>query len=237
MRLSGDAPGPVLRELDLCTSLMRLAQADVVELGCGRAEFTRAAAERFPEARFVALDVDAVQHAKNVASPHPRNVRFGLGAAEAIPEPDASADAVLMLKSLHHVPAERMDAALDEIARVLRAGGHAYVTEPICAGEFDALMALFHDERDARKAAFDALRRAAVRGPLGLQGEHFWQARRAYASFDEFETRMIRVTHTRHRLSAARLAAVRERFARHADADGAAVFEQSMRTDVLVRTG
>lgn len=235
MRIAADDPGPLRRELDLCAELVAPERADVLELGCGRAEFTRAAAERFPGARFVALEVDAVQHERNVASPHPGNLRFALGGAQAIPAPPASFDVVLMLKSLHHVPAGLMDAALDEVARVLRPGGRAYVSEPVCAGDFDALMSLFHDERAVRAAAFDALQRAAARGRLRPAGEHFWRARRHYASFDDFAQRMIHVTHTEHRLAPRTLAAVRERFARHAGSDGAATFEQAMRTDVLVR--
>lgn len=235
MRLQADPPGPLTTELDLCVSLVPLADADVLELGCGRAEFTCAAAVRFPAARFVALEVDAIQHERNRAAPHPANVRFALGGAQAIPAPDASFDAVLMLKSLHHVSVGMMDAALAEIARVLRPGGRAYVSEPVYAGEFNALMALFHDERAVRIAAFEALRRALVRGLLRLEGEHFWQARRRYDGFDDFAAKMIDVTHTEHRLAPATLAAVRERFERHADAHGVATFDQPMRTDVLVR--
>lgn len=235
LRFHAQPPGPLARELALCASLLPLERADVLELGCGRAEFTRAAAERFPAARFVALEVDAIQHARNLALPRPPNVTFAPGGAQAIPAPDASFDAVLMLKSLHHVPVAAMDAAFDEIARVLRPGGHAYVSEPLFAGDFNALMALFHDEYDARVAAFAALLRAVERGRLAPAGQHFWQARRSFASFEEFDARLIRATHTEHRLSAAQLAAVRERFARCADAEGAASFDQPMRTDVLVK--
>lgn len=235
MRFHAALPGPLMRELALCASVLPLERADVLELGCGRADFTRAAAERFPAARFLALEVDAIQHARNVASPHPSNVRFALGGAQAIPAPDASFDAVLLLKSLHHVPVPQMDAALDEIARVLRPAGLAYVSEPLFAGDFNAMMALFHDEYDARVAAFEALRRAVSRGALCLQVQHFWQARRSFESFEAFDERILRVTHTDHRLSSQARAAVRERFDRHADAGGAASFDQPMRTDVLVR--
>ena len=147
------------------------------------------------------MEVDAVQHEKNLAADRPGNVEFAAGGADAIPLPDASVDVVLMLKSLHHVPVARMDAALAEIARVLAPGGFAYFSEPIYAGEFNAIVALFHDERVVREAAFAALVRAVGSGRFELAAERFWRAKRRFAGFAEFDERLIRATHTEHRLS------------------------------------
>ncbi len=235
MRLAAPDAGPVSREIELAAALLPLDRARVVELGCGRAEFTRALALRFPASRITALEVDAIQHAKNLASERPGNVAFAEGGADAIPLPDACADVVLMLKSLHHVPVERMDAALAEIARVLAPGGLAYFSEPIYAGEFNAIMSLFHDERAVREAAFAALVRAVASGRFELAAERFWRAKRRFEGFAEFDERLIRATHTEHRLSPAVYAAVRERFLRHLAPDGSATFEQPMRVDVLRR--
>jgi SAM-dependent methyltransferase len=233
MRLAGPDAGPVSREIEFAAALLPLDRARVVELGCGRAEFTRALALRFPASRIAALEVDAIQHAKNLASERPGNVAFAEGGADAIPLPDGCADVVLMLKSLHHVPFERMDAALAEIARVLAPGGLAYVSEPIYDGEFNAIVSMFHDERAVREAAFAALVRAVDSGRFELAAERFWRATRRFAGFEEFDERLIRATHTEHRLSPAAYAAVRERFLRHLAPDGTATFEQPMRVDVL----
>jgi SAM-dependent methyltransferase len=235
MRLAAPDAGPVSREIELAAALLPLDRARVVELGCGRAEFTRALALRFPASRITALEVDAIQHAKNLASERPGNVAFAEGGADAIPLPDACADVVLMLKSLHHVPVERMEAALAEIVRVLAPGGLAYFSEPIYAGEFNAIMSLFHDERAVREAAFAALVRAVASGRFELAAERFWRAKRRFEGFAEFDERLIRATHTEHRLSPAVYAAVRERFLRHLAPDGSATFEQPMRVDVLRR--
>ena len=235
MRLAAADPGPHSREIEQAALLLPLEQARVLELGCGRAEFTRALAARFPASRITAMEVDAIQHAKNLAAERPGNVTFAAGGADAIPLPAASVDVVLMLKSLHHVPVERMDAALAEIARVLAPGGFAYFSEPIYAGEFNAIMSLFHDERAVREAAFAALVRAVATGRFELVAERFWQARRRFAGFAEFDERMIGATHTTHRLSRATHAAVRERFLRHLAPDGTATFDQPMRVDVLRR--
>ena len=235
MRLAAADPGPHSREIEQAALLLPLEQARVLELGCGRAEFTRALAARYPASRITAMEVDAIQHAKNLAAERPGNVAFAAGGADAIPLPAASVDVVLMLKSLHHVPVERMDAALAEIARVLAPGGFAYFSEPIYAGEFNAIMSLFHDERAVREAAFAALVRAVATGRFELVAERFWQARRRFAGFAEFDERMIGATHTTHRLSRATHAAVRERFLRHLAPDGTATFDQPMRVDVLRR--
>jgi ubiquinone/menaquinone biosynthesis C-methylase UbiE len=237
MQLAAADGGPLSREIDLAAELLPLQHARILELGCGRAEFTRALADRFPASRITAMEVDAIQSAKNLASEAPRNVAFAEGGADAIPLPDACVDVVLMLKSLHHVPVERMDAALAEIARVLAPGGLAYFSEPIYAGEFNAIMSMFHDERMVREAAFAALSRAVASGRFELVAERFWQAKRRYAGFAEFDERLIGATHTTHRLSAATYAAVRERFERNLAADGIATFDQPMRVDLLRRCG
>src|SRR5664279_3835476 len=86
--------------------------------------------QRYPGTRMTGLEVDARQHAKNLAEPQ-ENLTFIAAGAEAIPLADASIDLALMLKSLHHVPLSAMAQALSEVARVLRPGGYLYVSEPI----------------------------------------------------------------------------------------------------------
>lgn len=232
MQIASADPGPVARDLDVLAGLVAFERARILELGCGNAQLTRAIATRFPEATITALEVDRVQLARNLEAAPVPNFVFGYGSADAIPLPDASFDVVLMAKSLHHVPVAAMDAALWQIARVLVQDGHAAFCEPVYAGEFNALMSIFHDEQRVREAAFAALQRAVDRGAFALAAETFHTALRRFADFEDFERRMIGVTHTQHRLDAAQRAAVRERFARHLTPEGAS-FLQPMRVDVL----
>lgn len=51
-----------------------------------------------------------------------------------------------MLKSLHHVPMPEMSQSLNEISRVLRPGGHLYVSEPVYAGALNDILRLYNDE-------------------------------------------------------------------------------------------
>ena len=46
---------------------------------------------------------------------------------------------------------------LGEIARVLKPGGVAYLSEPVYAVRFNDILKLFHDERVVREADFDAV--------------------------------------------------------------------------------
>jgi hypothetical protein len=89
-----------------------------------------------------------------------------VGSADALPLGDGSVDVCVLMRSLHHVPRERMGAALAECARVLRPRGVAYVAEPLYRGEFNALIALVDDEREVR-----ALAQAALAGTTVLVHE------------------------------------------------------------------
>jgi len=205
----------------------------VVELGCGTALLTRQLAERHPGCHFIAFEVDEIQHGRNLADDAPPNLDFRLGGAQSIDLPVHSADAVLMLKSLHHVPTSAMDQALDEIARILRPGGLAYLSEPVYAGAFNEILRLFHDERQVREAAFAAIARSIERAELRLDREiHFLSASR-FEGFDEFENRIIGATHTEFDIDHERLKQIRRAFERHLDDAGVAAFLNPMRVDLL----
>lgn len=236
--LPTQSPAPA-DELDLLARWLPLDGARVLELGCGNGDRTRRIAARFGPRELIAAEVDATAHAANLeratrdgTSAGPiRHAAFG---AEAIDAEDASFDAVLLFKSLHHVPGAALDRALDEIARVLRPGGRAWISEPVALGSFDALLRRFHDERAVRTAAFEAVRRSVARGPLTLEREFFFVSERHFPDFDAFADAVIHVSHTTHRLDAATLAAVRSDFEAHAGPDGVR-FEAPNRVDVLRR--
>ena len=58
-------------------------------------------AKRFPSLEIIALDMDQIHHARNLSCNDLPNVRFQFVGAEKIVLPDASANYVTMLKSLH----------------------------------------------------------------------------------------------------------------------------------------
>ncbi|WP_293687675.1 class I SAM-dependent methyltransferase [Thiolapillus sp.] len=89
----------------------------------------------------------------------------------------------LAVKSLHHVPVPLMGKALEEIHRVLRPGGRAYIFEPVYAGQFNEILRLFNDEKEVRQAAFDTLKDAVSRGDFALKDEIFFQSKSEFGTF------------------------------------------------------
>lgn len=219
-------------EFTVIDAELALDGAHILELGCGKAEKTRSLARCGKVAGVVAMEVDAIQHARNLEVDDLPNVSFRHGAAEAIPCEDESFDIVMMFKSLHHVPTGQMDRALDEIRRVLRPGGHAWISEPVYAGEFNDILRLFHDEKLVREAAFAAVRKAVDDGRLALAKQRFFFTPGRFDDFAQFEERVIRVTHTHHALSPELLASVREKFNAHLGPQGAH-FRNPIRVDIL----
>lgn len=222
-------------ELDVLAALVPLAGQDIVELGCGAAQLSRALLQRFPGSRVTGLEVDERQHAKNLAAPQ-AGLRFVAAGAQAIPFADASFDLALMLKSLHHVPLDSMSQALREAARVLRPGGHLYVSEPVYGGAFNDVIRVFNDEgltRAAAQAAMDAALRAGEWTEVAVR--HF-QMPVMFRDFAEFEQRMMRPTYADHRIDDAKIAATRAVFERHASPEGAR-FARLMHVRLLRRPG
>jgi SAM-dependent methyltransferase len=237
MRLRDAGGGPVLDERVLIDALPLApagTPARALELGCGSARQTRLLAAGGKFAAILALEVDRVQHEKNLLIDDLPGVRFALGGAQAIPAPDASMDAVFLFKSLHHVPMDLLGRAFSEMHRVLAPGGLVYISEPVFGGDYNEILRLFHDEERVRGAAFEATREAVDGGLFELVSQTFFRAPVRYRSFADFEQKVIQVTHTEHRLSPALLEQVRAKFEAHLQADGSgARFEAPFRVDLL----
>ncbi|HKJ82654.1 MAG TPA: class I SAM-dependent methyltransferase [Mariprofundaceae bacterium] len=232
MKLSKSHINRSCSEQEIWNEQLDLDHKHLVELGCGRAELTRLLATEGPGRRMVALEVDEVQH-----DPHKRitdlpNVQFIMAGAEDVPFPDASFDVAFMFKSLHHVPLELMDQALAEVKRILKPGGHAYISEPVFAGDFNEILRMFHDEEEVRLAAFEAVKRAVDSGLFDLASEIFFNAPMHFEDFADFEQRILGVTHTNHQLSPELYERVKAKFETHMTPDGAH-FQMPIRVDLL----
>lgn len=236
MKIADPAQNTLVNEVKLMLEQLPFDGACVLELGCGKAEKTRLLAETGRPRKIVALEVDDIQHQRNLQIGDLPTVQFSHGGAEAIPAADASFDLVLMFKSLHHVPLAGMDAALSEIARVLKPGGLAWISEPVFAGDLNEVFRLFHDEKLVREAAFAAIRKAVADGRLLLDKQIFFNTRSYFESFEQFDQRMIRVTHTNHQLAPDLYQRVREKFESYLTPDGA-TFLNPQRVDLLRKPG
>ncbi len=232
MRLSDPSQTQLLNEVELLLQQLPLDGAHLLELGCGNAEKTRTLAQSQRLAHITAVEIDPIQHARHLTITDLPQVRFMRGVAQEIPLADNSVDIVVMFKSLHHVPLEAMDTALTEIARVLKPGGLAWISEPVFAGALNEVMRLFNDEEVVRQAAFTAVRRAVETHVLRLKQQFFFHTRSHFADFAAFEQRMIGVTHTHHQLSLSQHAAVKEKFCQYLGEQGA-TFHNPQRVDFL----
>lgn len=234
MKIADPTQTRVVNEVNVLLESLPLDGAVVLELGCGKADKTQTLAQTGRVKEIVALEVDQIQHAKNLQVTDLPAVRFAQGGAEAIPLPDASVDLVLMFKSLHHVPMDRMDDALSEIARVLKPGGLAWISEPVYAGHLNEVFKLFHDEKVVREAAFAAICKAVERGPLRSERQLFFNTRSYFENFERFDQRMIQVTHTSHQLAPELYARVKAKFESYLGPEGA-TFLNPQRVDVLCK--
>ena len=189
MKIADPAQTTLCNEMKLLLEELPLDGACILELGCGKAEKTRILAETGRPREIIALEVDTIQHARNLEIADLPTVRFSHGGAEAIPVDDASVDIVLMFKSLHHVPVADMDRALAEIARVLKPGGVAWISEPVFAGDLNEVFRLFHNEHLVREAAFAAICKAVASDSLNLDKQMFFNTRSYFESFAQFDTR------------------------------------------------
>jgi len=237
MKITADKIELDCPESGIYNRLLDLDGKHILELGCGNAEMTRDIAASGRDRRITALEVDEIAHEQNLQIRDLPNVAFELAGAQAIPLADESVDVVFMFKSLHHVPVDLMAQSMREIRRVLKPGALAYISEPVFAGEFNEILRLFHDEQKVREAAFDTLTQVVDSGQFELVEEVFFNAPVEFESFQDYENKVIGVSHTRHELDEGLYQKVRQRFEAYADSDGRARFLMPIRVDLLRRPG
>jgi len=236
MKISPDNIELACPETEIYHRLLSLDGKHILELGCGSAVITRDIAETGENRRVTALEVDEIAHANNLQITDLPNVEFMLAGAEDIPLGDETVDIAFMFKSLHHVPVDLMGQAMHEIRRVLKPGGQLYVSEPVFAGDFNEILRLFHDESAVREAAFATLQEAVEGGLFGLVEELFFLSPMVFESFEDFENRVIKVTHTHHELADDLYACVKQKFMEQADENGVRRFDMPMRVDLLAKS-
>jgi ubiquinone/menaquinone biosynthesis C-methylase UbiE len=221
-------------ETEIYNRMLSLDDKHILELGCGSAEITRNIATSGKGRKITALEVDKFAHEKNIQITDLPNVSFSLAGAQEIPLDDDSTDVVFMFKSLHHIPLELMGASMSEIRRVLKKGGLLYISEPVFAGDFNEVLRMFHDEQEVRLAAFNTVKKVVDEGMFNLLEESFFNAPMRFENFSEFEEKVIRATHSHHRLDEKLYKQVRQRFDGHIGNDGAH-FNMPIRVDLLQR--
>jgi SAM-dependent methyltransferase len=103
----------------------------VLEIGCGTGNLLLTAKRTQPAAIVVGVDPDlsALARAHRKARRRRLAVQLDRGYADELPYADDGVDVVLSSFMLHHVPADRREAAMREVRRVLRPGGALHVVD------------------------------------------------------------------------------------------------------------
>ncbi|MCB9383057.1 MAG: methyltransferase domain-containing protein [Bryobacterales bacterium] len=117
-----DLPHVIARDLELQPGMRAL------DLGCGPGTLAQAALALEPRAKLVGLDPDLsmLRHANAQSA---GKASWASGFVQALPFPDATFDRVTMTLMLHHLERDQKKAGLLEALRVLRPGGHLFVTD------------------------------------------------------------------------------------------------------------
>ena len=154
----------------------------VVEIGCGTGELARELTVR--GARVIAIDREAML-AVATAARRAGNEQYVAATGESLPIRAGSADLVVYIASLHHLPAGRLDDAMAECRRVLKRGGRAVFLEPVYRrGSYTDLTRLVEDEREVQELAYRAILRASSADLEMVVEEPFFIAR----SFADYKT-------------------------------------------------
>lgn len=88
----------------------------ILDVGCGKGRYLRSLLKEFPQKYYFAVDLS-----EKVTSSIPNPIEVKQGSLLSIPHSDSSFDFVYTIEALEH--AINIDAALRELARVLRPGG------------------------------------------------------------------------------------------------------------------
>jgi ubiquinone/menaquinone biosynthesis C-methylase UbiE len=147
--------------LNVIENTTSLSGKEVLEIGCGNGSRSIQIAKKCEHLTAIEPNPDFVAYAKKNNSS--QNITYDVGKAEKLEFRNAQFDAVLFTLSMHHVPAEKMDSAIEEAVRVTKKGGHIIFMEPTERGTFfDAEVAFDAcdgDERKEKSEAYLAIKR------------------------------------------------------------------------------
>lgn len=227
-------PMLVADELALLDAAVGLRGRRVLDLGCGRGAASRQIAGYGADVIGIDPDPTEIEMAIAAARATESPVRFIAGVIGDVGLADASFDLVVMLKSLHHVPVAQMDDILRVIAEKLVPGGLLFVSEPVFAGPFNEIMRLFHDEQRVRAEAVAALGRVVADGHLTLRDERIVLSAVSFSSFEDFESRMMRLPTLKREIAGTLRAEIKDCWERVTARHGMK-FDRPMRLSLLCR--
>lgn len=216
---------PVRPHQDIAADLLPLKDSEILSLCAGAGDIAPGLAVLVKSAAVTVLET-----AGAAQEPLPlSNLAYRTGDADRIPAEDESFDIVIVNGVLSRVPADRVTDVMREVRRVLRPGGLAHIAEPVFGGAFNEIQRVFLDEKQARLAAFQAVRDTVDSGAMALVGQTFFQMPLLLPDFAAVEAGHVPPGASG---TAAQRAEARKKFERHLTPKGAA-FQVPMRVDLL----
>jgi ubiquinone/menaquinone biosynthesis C-methylase UbiE len=223
----------IRKHSEVIRELLPMRGKTILDIGCGDGALTRLFAREGAQA--TGIDINETQLARARAAEPVPGATYEVGRGEALAVPDASVDAVVYMNSLHHVPQEKIAAALDEAARVLKPGGILLAIEPLPEGAHFEFGRPIHDETEVRGAAYAALKTAAESRFLWGH-EEIYDAPVKYPDFAAYEARSRAVDPERASLFERHRVQLKEMFERLGRRDAEGVwFSQPTRANALTR--
>jgi ubiquinone/menaquinone biosynthesis C-methylase UbiE len=220
------------RHIDVIQEHLNLPGASLLDVGCGDGALARRLSELGSWS--VGLESSPGQIQRAQSAKNGNRVPFVLGRGEALPFGDGRFDYVLFFNSLHHIPLEAQEAALEEAARILRPGGRIYIAEPLAEGSNFEASREVEDETVVRTAAQAAIAKATDDTGLTCAWQERYLVERGFSDFESFAAEMIAVDERRQAVFAARTEKIRAAFFRHAKKDVKGyLLEQSMTLSIL----
>ena len=219
---------------DALLEALELKGRRAVDVGSGDGQTARFLTHH--GAHVIGIECGALQLEKAHAAERAGDERYVEGVGQNLPLPDASADIVTFINSLHHVPVAEQGKALKEAARVLVDGGALFIAEPLAEGpQFDLLKPI-DDETEVRAAAYAEIGRATDYGFDQVSETRHLQPRKI-PSFEALRDTVIAIDPTRAARFAAMESDLRAAFERLATKlpDGAYELIQPVRVNLLRR--
>ena len=219
---------------DAILEVLDLKGHRAVDIGSGDGQVVRFMTRH--GAHVIGIECGALQLERAHAAEPAGDERYIEGVGQNLPLPDASADIVTFINSLHHVPVAEQGNALKEAARVLVDRGALYIAEPLAEGpQFDLLKPI-DDETDVRAAAYAEIGRAADYGFEPVFETRHLQPRKI-PSFETLRDTVVAINPDRKERVAAMEQALRANFERLATKlpDGSYELIQPVRVNLLRR--
>jgi SAM-dependent methyltransferase len=222
---------PRLTLVEVLEGVIEPSGKTIIDIGCGGGALVRHFARL--GARAIGIEVSEGQLQRALAQGG-EGETYSVASGERLPFADASAHAILYMKSFHHLPLAAMRPALVEAARVLEPGGQLVAVEPLPEGSFFELTRLVEDETEVRAAAYAAL--TSPPPALIAGNEFFYDSAVRVSNVEHVLDMMAAVDPARRQRVAEAAAWIAERYEAlvQEDAEGP-YFIAPMRCNILVR--